>query len=199
MKKLAFLLVVIATISSCTKKPKACISASKTTVSTDEVITFTSCSENTDKSEWTFGDNEKATGDVVTHSYDNVGEYTVTLLVEGDKDNDNISTVINVDNAAKYVGTYNASRICNGQIADTSNYNITITEFDKETITINNLFSDGANSNFTATPSGLVVVGFGPYGQYQGEASLSSNNSTLNMLTIFTINQIACTFVCTRQ
>lgn len=65
-------------ITSCMKKPVACIDAS-TTGSVGQSIPFTSCSTNAHHLEWNFGDDATSTETSPTHIYNAAGTYTVKL------------------------------------------------------------------------------------------------------------------------
>lgn len=74
----AFILGLI--LTACKPKPKACITANKTTASVNEVITFNSCSEHTHHVDWDFGDGTTDQfHDEVKHTYVQAGTYQVTL------------------------------------------------------------------------------------------------------------------------
>jgi PKD repeat protein len=66
--------------ASCEEEPVASFTVSDTIVGTNQQLTFTSTSTDTDHCEWFFGDGSSATGTVVTHSYEQEGIYTVTLI-----------------------------------------------------------------------------------------------------------------------
>ena len=64
---------------SCKKTPTACFTASSTSVSVGDNVTFTNCSENAKSYSWDFGDGVTSTDENPTHSYSNAGTYTVTM------------------------------------------------------------------------------------------------------------------------
>ena len=81
MKKILFLLAVVATISltSCMKDPSACLSNIPTTGKVGVSLTFTSCSSSAHHEEWDFCDAATTTGTTVTHAYSKAGTFTVKL------------------------------------------------------------------------------------------------------------------------
>ena len=84
MKKTKILfgsLVLVGTMiyTSCQKKPTACISASATTVVTNQKIDFTSCSTDGSGYAWDFGDGQTSAEQNPSHSYSSAKTYDVTL------------------------------------------------------------------------------------------------------------------------
>ncbi|SER36821.1 S8 family serine peptidase [Natrinema salaciae] len=73
--------------------------ASPTTVEPGETITFDGgdSSGPIDVYEWEFGDGASATGQTVTHSYDDEGEYTAILTVTGGSGSDSDSVAVTAD------------------------------------------------------------------------------------------------------
>lgn len=97
---LLLLALSVIVITSCQKKPIACLNY-ETTLILDSVkvgipVHFTSCSDNADRLEWNLGDGTKNTYPIVDHPYDTPGQYTVTLSVwnHNNKYSDETSTTI---------------------------------------------------------------------------------------------------------
>lgn len=88
--------------ASCRKTPVACIKSDKTTAAINETITFISCSENAETTEWDFGDGSSAEGNSVTYAYSTAGTYTVKITAfskrEKKKDETSISITIITSN-----------------------------------------------------------------------------------------------------
>lgn len=74
--------------NSCKKDPLGCASADKSSVLTGESITFTSCSENSERISWDFGDGNAEEGNSVSHSYSTAGTYLVKMTAYSKKDKD---------------------------------------------------------------------------------------------------------------
>lgn len=73
--------------SNCNKQPESCITASKTKAAIGEAITFTSCSENAERSVWNFGDGSpEVEGNSVSKSYSAAGNYLVELRTFSKRD-----------------------------------------------------------------------------------------------------------------
>lgn len=85
------------TFTSCQKEPMACFSASKTTATVNESISFnSSCTMDGKKYEWDFGDGIKSTEENPTHAYSNAGTYTVKCMAmskNGKKMNETSQTI----------------------------------------------------------------------------------------------------------
>ena len=83
MRKILFLLAVVATITlttNCHKAtPVACLSNTPATGKVGVSLTFTSCSTDAHHEEWDFGDAATATGTTVTHAYSKAGTFTVKM------------------------------------------------------------------------------------------------------------------------
>lgn len=91
MKKITLLISLafgIISFHSCKKDPKACASADNTSVQTGESITFTNCSENSERITWDFGDGNTDEGNSVSHSYTKAGNYLVKMVAYSRKDKD---------------------------------------------------------------------------------------------------------------
>jgi hypothetical protein len=92
--------------SNCNKQPEACVTASKKTVAIGESITFTSCSENAERSVWNFGDGSaEVEGNSASKSFSAAGNYLVELRTfsKRDKKWDRSSVLITVQGAKKRV------------------------------------------------------------------------------------------------
>lgn len=91
-------------LSNCTKQPEACLTASKKVVSVGESINFTSCSENTEKAVWNFGDGSaEIEGNTASKSFNTPGNYLVELRTFSKKDKkwDRTSVLIQVKGPKK--------------------------------------------------------------------------------------------------
>jgi hypothetical protein len=85
-------------LSSCSKKPQACIEVNKTVIRAGESISFLSCNEEADSYEWNFGDGKTATGNLASHTYEKEGTYLVQLIAYSKREKrwDKSQTIINV-------------------------------------------------------------------------------------------------------
>lgn len=93
------IVLAISFLTSCMKKPVACMDASATTITAGQTITFTSCSTDAHHVEWDFGDGATAMGESVTHTYNNAGTYSVmiTAMSENGKHDDMMMMDITVN------------------------------------------------------------------------------------------------------
>jgi len=73
-------------LSSCAKTPQACIEVTKSVVRAGESISFLSCNDDADSYEWNFGDGNKATGNLASHSFEAQGTYLVQLIAYSKKE-----------------------------------------------------------------------------------------------------------------
>jgi PKD repeat protein len=91
----------ILTIVGCQKQPDASFTASKTTVVTGEVITFTNTSKDGSSYKWNFGDGTTSEIASPTHSYENAGTFNVemTAYSKKEKKSDKATTSITVTKA----------------------------------------------------------------------------------------------------
>lgn len=89
-KTTVFLFTALWLISfnSCKKDPLGCASSDKSAALTDESITFTSCSENSERISWDFGDGTTEEGNSVSHAYAEAGTYLVKMIAYSKKDKD---------------------------------------------------------------------------------------------------------------
>jgi PKD repeat protein len=72
---------------ACKKKlPSACFIADKTEIEVGQTVNFTSCSKETVKMEWDFGDGITATGESASHTYQKAGVYIVQVRAYSKKD-----------------------------------------------------------------------------------------------------------------
>lgn len=113
MKKFTIILFTVlglASFSSCKKDPLSCASADKTSALTDESITFTSCSENSERISWDFGDGNTEEGNSVTHSYSKAGTYLVKMVAYSKKDKDWDKTAMIITVSAPPVAPVPAKR-----------------------------------------------------------------------------------------
>ena len=102
-------IITIATFTSCQKEPLTSFRASKTTVVTGEVITFTNTTVDGYTYEWNFGDGTTSTLENPTHSYENAGTYNVLLTSfskNGKKSSSSTLTItVTKANEIKYDGS----------------------------------------------------------------------------------------------
>lgn len=98
--KLIFLAIVgiaIIGITSCQKEPSTSFTTSVDSVAVGISVTFTNTSENGESYLWDFGDGETSTLESPTHSYDSIGNYTVTLTAyskNGKKESSTTETIV---------------------------------------------------------------------------------------------------------
>jgi len=95
-------LLSLALLSSCTKKPLACISASKSIYTIGEAANLTSCAVDADRIVWSFGDGSaEMEGESVTHTFTQAGSYLVEMraLSKKDKKWDRSSIIITVNSS----------------------------------------------------------------------------------------------------
>lgn len=101
MKRILNVLLLVGLLAGCKKEepmPNACIEPEKTNAKTNESINFKSCTSNSTKAYWNFGDGTTSEGLTVSHTYSQAGEYRVTLTAEnkdGSKRDDE-SVMINI-------------------------------------------------------------------------------------------------------
>ncbi len=91
MKKFTLILLIaigLVSFHSCKKDPLSCASADKTSALIDESITYSSCSENSERISWDFGDGNTEEGNSVTHAYAKAGTYLVKMVAYSKKDKD---------------------------------------------------------------------------------------------------------------
>ena len=90
MKKFFYLLLILITFASCSKKddpapapaPTACFSADKEqTADSQHNFLFSNCSSNATSYEWNFGDGNTSTSSSPNHIYNQWGIFTVSLTV----------------------------------------------------------------------------------------------------------------------
>ncbi|MBC8487341.1 MAG: PKD domain-containing protein [Bacteroidetes bacterium] len=95
------LIIVLITFISCQKEPDASFTASKTSVVTGEVITFTNTSKDGNDYEWNFGDGVTSVLANPTYFYENAGTYNVemTAYSKNGKKSDNATASITVTKA----------------------------------------------------------------------------------------------------
>jgi len=99
----------IAMFTSCQKEPATSFTASKTSVVTGEIITFTNSTVDGITFEWNFGDETTSTLENPTHSYENAGTYNVQLTAfskNGKKSSSStIAITVTKANEIKYDGS----------------------------------------------------------------------------------------------
>lgn len=82
-------------------KPTASFTASKTTASVNEAITFTNTSENATSYTWSFGDGTTSTEESPVKSYAAAGSYTVTLSAKGAGGTSSVTENITIEAGAE--------------------------------------------------------------------------------------------------
>lgn len=91
------MMIGIAALTSCMKKPMACFDASSTTIKAGETASFSStCSMDAHHYEWDFGDGGTSTDANPTHVYNTAGSYTVklkTMSMNGKKMDETSKTI----------------------------------------------------------------------------------------------------------
>lgn len=94
--------------ASCTTEPTANISANKTEVEVDEVISFSNTSEDAASYLWEFGDGTTSTERAPDKAYSNAGNFTVrmTAYSKNEKKEDVASLAVTVGANEDYEGTY---------------------------------------------------------------------------------------------
>ncbi|MGI6411962.1 MAG: PKD domain-containing protein [Bacteroidales bacterium] len=101
-------IITILAFASCQKEPSAKFTASKTSVVTGEVITFTNATVDGYSYEWNFGDGTTSTEENPTHAYEDAGTYNVQLTSfskNGKKSNASSQTItVTKANEIKYDG-----------------------------------------------------------------------------------------------
>jgi uncharacterized protein (TIGR02145 family) len=153
-----------------TVDPVACFEMSKDLAETNESVTFTNCSQDADKYVWNFGDGETSTDKDPTHSYSEVGSFTINLLAEKDENYDQITKVIQIILAVD-VATISTNSVtditentakCGGNITSDGDATITArgvcwSTSENPTIT-NDHTSDGTGiGTFTSRITGLLL------------------------------------------
>lgn len=95
-------LLALALLSSCSKKPLACITVSKSIYTVGEAVNLTSCAVDADRIVWSFGDGSaEMEGESVTHTFSQAGSYLVEMraLSKKDKKWDRSNVIITVNSA----------------------------------------------------------------------------------------------------
>jgi len=146
------------------RPPVASFTASATAVDKGQPVTFNASSSYDPDGTvvsyfWTFGDGTNATGQVVSHSYANVGSYTVTLTVT-DNDNSTSSTslVITVGNKPP-VASFTSSPL-SPYTTDTVAFNASTSyDLDGNIVSYFWAFGDGTNATGVVTSHAYVENG----------------------------------------
>lgn len=76
--------------------PVACFEISQSTVKVGDTLDIINCSEKADNYEWDFGDGTTSSEEVPEHAYEDPGSYTVSLRVDNEHGNDEITTDVEV-------------------------------------------------------------------------------------------------------
>ncbi|GAA4013708.1 hypothetical protein GCM10022408_28530 [Hymenobacter fastidiosus] len=90
----AMLATGILLFASCSKKPEACFSVDKGSLSTkvnEEIQLNATCSNDADSYAWEYGDGAIEAGAIVKHKYLKAGTYTVKMTAKGDGKSDTAS------------------------------------------------------------------------------------------------------------
>lgn len=90
MKVIVFACLLVLTLFSCTKEPRACFEY-KTKGFVTDTHSFESCSDDYAFQFWTFGDGYGHSGSSVSHKYDSTGTYELQLKAYS-KDGEKVST-----------------------------------------------------------------------------------------------------------
>ncbi len=80
IKTLCILLIGVIAFSGCTKTPMACCSLPETGTIGQSISFNSTCSTNSSKYKWDFGDGATTTDANPTHIYNTAGTYTVKLM-----------------------------------------------------------------------------------------------------------------------
>ena len=110
IKSLLLVIIVAMVFTSCQKQPTADFTASKTTASINESITFSNNSTDADSYSWEFGDGQTSTSENAIHSYTTTGTYSVKLIAysKNEKKEDDKTSTITVE--GNETGTFTDSR-----------------------------------------------------------------------------------------
>jgi uncharacterized protein (TIGR02145 family) len=116
VKFLVLFSLTIFSLTSCIKpeevsEPVACFEVSKENATINESISFTNCSQNAESYIWNFGDGTTSTEKDPVHAYAVTGLYTVSLLVENEKYNDQITHNIRIEATLPIVSTSTITNI----------------------------------------------------------------------------------------
>ncbi len=127
------MILIVATLQACTKKPSAEISSSKQTAETNEYINFISTSKDADSYYWDFGDGTKSEEANPSKAYGKPGIYAVKFIAfsEGKTKFDEammMITISEIKNTNSYfTGTYDLDvTYDNGCISGHNTYALTI-------------------------------------------------------------------------
>lgn len=72
--------IILITITSCMKKPMACVDSTTKSGTVGQSISFdASCSMDTHHYEWEFGDGSMGSGNQVTHAYNSSGTFIAKI------------------------------------------------------------------------------------------------------------------------
>jgi len=98
MKNVFFFLIAIVSIGfySCQKEPTASFTASKTTATVNETISFTNSSLEGHSFKWEFGDGTTSTEENPSHAYVSSGTYIVKLTVYSKKEKKSDDATVNI-------------------------------------------------------------------------------------------------------
>jgi len=168
----------IAMFTSCQKEPATSFTASKTSVVTGEIITFTNSTVDGITFEWNFGDETTSTLENPTHSYENAGTYNVQLTAfskNGKKSSSStIAITVTKANEIKYDGSNYA--LTKGYIENYGNWDGSYYNFDVHLV----------NDGITITQDDAMGTGdliylelwsSSPTGLNPGTYSLASNSA----------------------
>lgn len=76
--------------------PVACFEISQSTIKVGDTLEITNCSEKAETYEWDFGDGTTSTEETPEHAYESPGNYTISLSVENDHGNDEMTADVEV-------------------------------------------------------------------------------------------------------
>lgn len=161
---LSILFGLITLVSACKKDetaqpagPTACIQA-KSSAKLGTPVTFKSCSTAGVTCNWSFGDGETATGDEVSHLYDTLGNFTVTLTVSNDNGTATKSAIVTITGKTNLycLGNFIAGEKCT--TSDVVNYDITITNGGGDNIELSNFGFFGTGFNPVAEVNGYNIT-----------------------------------------
>lgn len=115
--------IILIGFTSCQKEPDASFTASKTSVVTGEVITFTNTSKDGDVYKWKFGDGVTSVLANPTHSYENAGTYNVEMTAYNGKKSDNATASITVTKANEISYNGNEYPLTKGYLENYGDWN----------------------------------------------------------------------------
>lgn len=163
--------------------PDACFTASKTSVSTDESVSFSNCSTDATSYVWSFGDGTNSSWTSPSHAYESGGTYTVRLTATGaGGDSDSTTRTITVAAPAPSPSPEFVGSIEIGDIGTTFvRYRFTSDTTVSYTAVVKSGGTTVATSSGTASANQLVSVtanGLSAGNDYTIQVTLSGSPST---------------------